>query len=52
MDYPKQGDFVFMNAEPHASHEIGGHDLKNNNCRRPYLVLSRKSFKHYLFIRV
>lgn len=44
MHYPKQGDFVFMSAEPHAGHEIGGHDPKNNDIRRPYLILSRKSF--------
>ena len=44
MDYPKQGDFVFMSAEPHAGHEIGGHDPQGGNIRRPYLVLSRDSF--------
>ena len=44
MDYPKHGDFVFMSAEPHAGHEIGGHDSQDGNIRRPYLVLSRESF--------
>lgn len=44
MDYPKQGDFVFMSAEPHSGHEIGGHDAKAGNVRRPYLILSRESF--------
>lgn len=44
MDYPKQGDFVFISAEPHAGHEIGGHDANAGNVRRPYLVLSRESF--------
>lgn len=40
MDYPKQGDFVFMDSEPHRGHEIGGHDPNNGNIRRPFLVLS------------
>ncbi|QIA88701.1 type II toxin-antitoxin system PemK/MazF family toxin (plasmid) [Lactobacillus johnsonii] len=44
--YPKQGDFVFMDAEPHAGHEIGGHDPENQNDRRPYLVLSKEAFNY------
>ena len=44
--YPKQGDFVFMDAEPHAGHEIGGHDPENQNDRRPYLVLSKEVFNY------
>ncbi len=42
--YPKQGDLVYMDSEPHAGHEIGGHDPKNGNIRRPFLVLSREAF--------
>lgn len=44
MFYPKQGDFVFMDAEPHAGREIGGHDVDSGNVRRPFLILSRHSF--------
>lgn len=46
MDYPKQGDFVFMDAEPHKGHEIGGHDPESYNIRRPYLVLSKHDFNY------
>lgn len=46
MEYPKQGDFVFMDAGPHAGHEIGGHDPENQNDRRPYLVLSKAAFNY------
>ena len=42
--YPKQGDFVFMSAEPHAGQEIGGHNLTQGNIRCPFLILSRESF--------
>lgn len=44
MNYPKQGDFVYLNAEPHAGHEIGGHDPENGNTRRPFLILSRNVY--------
>lgn len=37
---PKKYDIVFIDAEPHAGHEFGGHNLKNNNIRRPFLVMS------------
>lgn len=28
---PKKYDIVFIDADPHAGHEFGGHNLKNNN---------------------
>ncbi|MGN1271671.1 type II toxin-antitoxin system PemK/MazF family toxin [uncultured Lactobacillus sp.] len=44
VNYPKQGDLVFMDAEPHSGHEIGGHDPKKKNIRRPFLIMSQASF--------
>jgi len=41
-----QGDLIFIDAEPHAGHEIGGHDLEKNNIRRPFLVMSRSSYSN------
>ncbi|MDO7803706.1 type II toxin-antitoxin system PemK/MazF family toxin [Lactiplantibacillus pentosus] len=37
---PKQGDLIWIDAEPHAGHEYGGHDKTNHNIRRPMLVIS------------
>ncbi|KRN78824.1 hypothetical protein BGL34_03895 [Fructilactobacillus lindneri] len=37
---PKQGDIIFIDAEPHSGHEYGGHNEINKNIRRPFLVLS------------
>lgn len=42
--YPKQGDIVMCDAEPHAGHEIGGHNPSKGNIRRPFLVLSNNNF--------
>ena len=36
---PKQGDIILMNFSPQAGHEQGG--------RRPALVISNASFRHY-----
>ncbi|MFL2029687.1 type II toxin-antitoxin system PemK/MazF family toxin [Loigolactobacillus zhaoyuanensis] len=41
---PKQGDFVWLDAEPHAGHEIGGHDPAKQNIARPFLVVSTTEF--------
>ncbi|MFD1420571.1 type II toxin-antitoxin system PemK/MazF family toxin [Lactiplantibacillus songbeiensis] len=38
MTVPKQGDLVWIEAEPHAGHEYGGHS--EGNIRRPMLVVS------------
>ncbi|WP_125713244.1 type II toxin-antitoxin system PemK/MazF family toxin [Companilactobacillus kedongensis] len=40
MEYPKQGDIMFIDAEPHAGVELGGHD----NIRRPIVVLSSSEY--------
>lgn len=37
---PKQGDLIWIDAEPHAGHEYGGHNAKDGNNRRPMLVIS------------
>jgi len=37
---PKQGDLIWIDAEPHAGIEYGGHDPSSNNNRRPMLVVS------------
>jgi len=42
-DFPKQGDIIWIDAEPHASHEYGGHDSKDN-IRRPMLVISSDTY--------
>ncbi|ALB28727.1 type II toxin-antitoxin system PemK/MazF family toxin [Companilactobacillus heilongjiangensis] len=42
-DSPKQGDIVWIDAEPHAGHEYGGHDSKDN-IRRPMLVISSDTY--------
>lgn len=39
-EYPKQGDLIWIDAEPHAGHEYGGHNPQTNNIRRPMLVIS------------
>jgi mRNA interferase MazF len=38
--YPKQGDIVVVDAEPHAGREMGGHAPREGNVRRHYVVLS------------
>lgn len=37
---PHQGDLIWIDAEPHAGHEYGGHAADQNNIRRPMLVIS------------
>lgn len=37
--FPRQGDLVWIDAEPHAGHEYGGYDSETN-IRRPMLVIS------------
>ncbi|MFD1550136.1 type II toxin-antitoxin system PemK/MazF family toxin [Levilactobacillus fuyuanensis] len=39
VEYPKQGDLVWIDAEPHAGHEYGGHNAISN-IRRPMLIIS------------
>ena len=33
-----QGDIIMIDAEPHAGHEMGGHDPEKGNIRRRYLI--------------
>lgn len=40
----EQGDIIFADAEPHSGREIGGHDPEKENIRRPFVVISNKSF--------
>ncbi len=40
----KQGDIIFIDAEPHAGEEQGGHDPDHGNIRRPAVVLSNDSY--------
>lgn len=39
-----QGDLIWIDAEPHAGHEQGGHDPENGNIRRPMIVLSTAAY--------
>lgn len=44
MNLPKKGDIVIADAEPHAGHEMGGHNPSANNIRRHYVVMSTTSY--------
>lgn len=39
-----QGDLILIDAEPHAGHEMGGHNPGESNIRRPFLVMSRSDY--------
>lgn len=39
-----QGDIIMIDAEPHAGHEMGGHNPEKGNIRRRYLVVSRSQY--------
>ena len=39
-----QGDIIMVDAEPHADHEMGGHNPKEGNIRRRFLVVSRYQY--------
>lgn len=43
-DIFEQGDIIYADAEPHSGHEIGGHNPQEENIRRPFVVISKKSF--------
>lgn len=36
-----QGDIIIIDAEPHAGHEMGGHDPQKGNIRRRFSIVSR-----------
>lgn len=42
--YPKKGDIVIADAEPHSGHEMGGHNPQENNIRRHYVVMSTSEY--------
>lgn len=44
MIFPKQGDVVVVDAEPHAGHEMGGHNPRSGNIRRHYVVVSSTAY--------
>ena len=39
-NFPKQGDIVIIEAEPHAGHEWGGHNPAKGNTKRHMLIVS------------
>ncbi|WP_125582235.1 type II toxin-antitoxin system PemK/MazF family toxin [Levilactobacillus cerevisiae] len=41
---PKQGDLIFIDAEPHVGHEEGGHSPQTGNIRRPMVVISNNGY--------
>jgi len=43
----KPGEFYWVDAEPHAGHEEGGHNQKNGNVRRPVVVVSNEAYNQY-----
>ncbi|QNQ81108.1 type II toxin-antitoxin system PemK/MazF family toxin [Lactobacillus sp. PV034] len=44
MMYPKKGDIVVVDAEPHSGHEMGGHNPNKGNIRRHYVVMSTTEY--------
>lgn len=44
MFFPKKGDVVIADAEPHSGHEMGGHNPKIGNIRRHYVVMSTDAY--------
>lgn len=45
---PKQGDLIFIDAEPHAGHEEGGHNPQQGNIRRPMVIISNDGYNRQL----
>ena len=48
----EKGDIVYADAEPHSGHEIGGHDPKENNIRRPLVVVSKSEFNRISHLEI
>lgn len=44
MIFPKKGDVIIADAEPHSGHEMGGHNPKKGNIRRHYVVMSTDAY--------
>ncbi|MEB3365626.1 type II toxin-antitoxin system PemK/MazF family toxin [Lactobacillus sp. R2/2] len=41
---PKQGDIIWIDAEPHAGREEGGHNPQSGNIQRPAIVISNNAY--------
>ncbi|RMC46705.1 type II toxin-antitoxin system PemK/MazF family toxin [Lactobacillus sp. ESL0230] len=41
---PKQGDIIWIDAEPHAGREEGGHSFQSGNIQRPAIVISNNAY--------
>lgn len=52
MVIPKQGDLIFIDAEPHAGHEEGGHSPEHGSIRRPMVVISNTGYNQQVKIVV
>lgn len=52
MEFPKKGDIIIADAEPHAGHEMGGHNPKKGIIRRHYVVMSTSAYNEatHMFI--
>lgn len=52
MIYPKKGDIVKADAEPHSGHEMGGHNPNKGNIGRLYVVMSTTAYNEatHMFI--
>ena len=52
MQFPKKGDVIIADAEPHSGHEMGGHDPRKGNIRRHYVVMSTNEYNEatHMFI--
>lgn len=44
MVIPKQGDIIWIDAEPHAGREEGGHAPQHGNIQRPAIVISNDAY--------
>lgn len=43
-DIPQQGDLIWIDSEPHAGNEYGGHNSDASNTFRPLLVVSDEAY--------
>lgn len=44
IEFPRKGDVIIADAEPHAGTEMGGHNPKQGNIRRHYVVMSNTPY--------
>lgn len=42
--YPRQGDIIYIDLEPHFGHEYGGYEPNLGNVQCPMIVLSGSSY--------